>query len=171
MWKLSWVLLSLFIVSCGYKIVGWSSTSYVTLAIRPVKSAPSTRALALRMRDALIERCLAGSALKPTDTAGDLILESGLLSYQERTIATGVDGRIERIQFTLTANFALSDTAGKVLWSLPNYQYSDQYAISTSQESYRDETVFIQDKAMRTIADLVITNLTLTINELEREHE
>ncbi len=123
------------------------------------------------MRDALIERCLAGSSFKPTDRDGDLILESELLDYRERVIATGTDGRIERIQFTLKANFVLTNAQGQQLWALSNYQYSDQYAITTVQDTYREEAVFIQDKAMRTIADLVITNLTLAIAEREGLNE
>ena len=171
MWKYAWVWPVLITVSCGYKIVGWSSTGFTTLAILPVKGTAVTRELTTRMRDALIERCLAGSALKPTDHQGDLTLECELLAYTERTIATDVDGRIERIQFTLISSFVLADSRGKVLWSLPNYQYSDQYAISTGREAYREETVFVQDQAMRTIADLVITNLNLTVTELEDHHE
>jgi len=171
MWKYAWLMLSLLTVSCGYKVVGWSSSQYATLEVRLVEAGPTTRHLTLRMRDALIERCLAGSGFAPVDASGDLVLKTSLSEYAERVIATGTDGRTEQVQFTLKASFYLSTRDGREIWSLGNYQYSDQYAISTSQDSYRDETVFVQDQAMRTMADLVITNITLAISEEERQKD
>ena len=156
-------------LSCGYKVVSWSSDRYKTLTIRPVSTANSAQSLGLRLRDVLIERCLAGSGLTPTESDGSLILETEILNYQERVIATGIDGRTERIQFTFTANFSLADSEGKQLWRLNNYQYSDQYGISTTQDEYREEKVFEQDEALRTIADLVITNISLAISASESQ--
>lgn len=169
--KWVWLLLPLAAASCGYKTVGWSSGRYATLAIEPVKSDLGSHNLTVRLRDALIERCLAGSGLRPTDETGDLRLQSRILEYRESIIATGVDGRTSRLQFTLRANFALLDRQGQRLWTLENYQFSDQYNISITPNEYRDEAVFVQDNAFRTISDLVITNITLAISELERAVE
>jgi outer membrane lipopolysaccharide assembly protein LptE/RlpB len=167
-----WLLLALLpTVSCGYKMVGWSSGRYKTMTIRPVSAAPSAQSLALRTRDALIERCLAGSGLTPVESDGDLRLDTRLIEYQERVIATGIDGRTERVQFTFRADFSLTDREGRVLWQLDNYQYSDQYGIATVQEEYRDEKIFEQDSALRTIADLVITNISLAISAEEAEND
>ena len=171
MWRLCLLFTICTTLSCGYKLVGWSSDRYTSLAIRPVQVAATTRTMKVRMRDALIERCLAGSALKPVDTDGDLILDTHLLDYRESVIATGPDGRTERIQFSLRAHFKLKDRAGKVLWQLENYQYSDQIGITISNDVYREEAVHVQDKAMRTMADLVVTNMTLALNEREAEGE
>ena len=147
-------------------MVGWSSSDYATLAVRPIKtSSNQTRALAIRMRDALIERTLAGSGLRPIDQDGDLILDTEVADYTERVIATGIDGRTERLQYTLVAHFTLTDRVGRVLWSLRNYRYSDQFAISTTQAELRNEEIYEQDKAMQTMADLVITNISLAIIE------
>ncbi len=153
---------------CGYKWVAWSAEGYETLSIEKVSAAPQTRQLSIRMRDALVARCLAGSGLQPVEGNGDLTLTTALRAYRESVAATGVDGRTERLQFAIAADFVLKDRQGKELWSLKNYQYSDQYDISTSQEEYRNETVFVQDNALRTIADLVITNISLAIAEAER---
>ena len=171
MWKLGLLLPVLLFSGCGYKVVEWSSDRYATLAVRPIETNPNTRHLSTRMRDALLERCLAGSSLQPTDSAGDLVLNTKLNAYTESIIATGIDGRTERIQFTLNATFRMTDGQGQVLWELKNYQYSDQYALFTGQEEYREEAVFETDKAMRTIADLVITNISLAISELESAGE
>ncbi len=171
MWKWAWLLLALIAWSCGYKTVGWSSGRYATLAIEPVKSQLESWGLRVRLRDALIERCLAGSTLRPTDETGDLRLQSEILEYSESIIATGADGRTSRLQFTLRANFTLLDREGQRLWGLENYQFSDQYNISITANEYRDEAVFVQDNAFRTISDLVITNITLAISELERALE
>jgi len=159
---------ALFCGACGYKWVGWSSADYAAMAIARVNTTPETRKLGVRMRDALIERCLAGSGLSPVDSDGDLVLSTALRDYRESVVATGIDGRTERIQFLIVVDFLLVDREGKRVWALNNYQYSDQYAISTGQELFRDETVFAQDKALSAIADLAITNITLAIAEAER---
>lgn len=167
MWKFVLCLLLMIpTLACGYKVVGWSS-SFSTLAITPVSGGIPDATLKMRMRDSLMERCLAGSGLKPVDKDGDLRLSSWLKDYREQVIATDVDGRTERYQFTILLSFELTDKQGQVLWSLRDYQYSDQYSISTTQASFKDESVFEQDKALRSIADLVITNITLAIAELE----
>jgi len=163
-----WALLALLNLSCGYKLVAWSSSKHITLAIQPVTSdTDETRTMRLRMRDVLIERCLAGSGLVPVDEGGELRLAGHLKDYRENVVATDIDGRTLRIQFTLQASFELQDRAGNRLWSLDNYRYSDQYSISTTRNEYRNETVFVQDAAMRNIADLVISNITLTLAELK----
>ena len=168
-WYLSGTLLLL--TACGYKMVAWSSSTYATMAVLPIKTGDNARGFRTRFRDALIERCLAGSGLRPTDERGDLVLRTEILEYRENVIATATDGRTSRIQFTLRAGFDLTDAGGRNLWSLKNYQFSDQYDISTGQEEFRDEAAFVQDNAFRTIADLVITNITLAIAESEAKRE
>ncbi len=160
------------LTACGYKMVGWDSRAYETMAIRPVRGSDAeTRRMGVRLRDALIESCLAGSALRPTETEGSLILETNLYEYKEDVVATDLDGRTLRIQFSMLATFMVRDAAGKVVWSLDNYRYSDQYNLATGRDAYRDEAVFIQDEALDDIADLVIANITLAIAELETDDE
>ena len=165
------VFFAMLISSCGYKLVSWSSSKDLALAINPVTStSDQTRAMRVRMRDLLIERCLAGSGLIPVDEGGALVLTGHLKDYRENVVATDIDGRTSRIQFTLQASFELHDDQGRRLWFLDNYRYSDQYSISTTRSEYRNETVFVQDAAMRNIADLVITNITLTLAELKKDN-
>ncbi len=153
-------------------MVGWSSETYKTLEIKPVISVQNeTRRMTVRLRDALFERCLAVSGLTPNDREGDLALKTTLISYNENVVATDVDGRIQRVQFAILANFTLTDPQGKLIWSLKNYRYSDQFNISTGRDAFSDETVFSQDEALKTIAELVITNITLALEELEQKDE
>lgn len=161
------VLLALcaLMLGCGYRVVSWSST-YQTLDVRAPNVVDGTRDLGPRMQDILVERCLAASALQPAGAYSDLSLTTTLHAYRENVIATGIDGRTSRIQFDLRASFRLQDRAGKQLWALQNYRYSDQYEVSTLQTTYRDEAVFVQDQALRAMADLVITNITLVVSEL-----
>lgn len=153
-------------LGCGYKVVGWSS-SFDTLTIAPVTGGMRDASMKLRLRDALMERCLAGSGLRPVDSDSDLKLSTEIRDYREQVIATSVDGRTERLQFTIHLNFELVDRQGQVIWSLYDYQYSDQYSITTTQARFKDEAVFEQDNGLRSIADLVITNITLAIDEME----
>jgi len=172
MWKftltLTYILCTL---GCGYKVVNWSSGTFQTITIPSVRGENQAADMKLRLRDALLERCLAGASLKPVDNSGHLILATELLDYAEQVIATDVDGRTRRLQFNMRVSFKLTDTKGNVIWSLLNYQYSDQYSITTTAAAYRDEAVFVQDDAMRSIADLVVTNITLAVDEWERKNE
>ncbi|CAM2066480.1 Lipopolysaccharide-assembly [Sulfidibacter corallicola] len=171
MWKrrlfLSGLIASVLLgcLGCGYHLVDWSSASYATLAVKPVDGSAPTSVVRSRMRDALITRCLAGSALRPVDSEADLALHSTMSQYRENIIATDTDGRTKSVQFTFVISFELRDRQGKVIWSMRNYQYSDQYEKTTSQGAYRDEVVFLQDKALRAVADLVVTNISLAIAE------
>jgi len=159
-------------LACGYKMVGWSSETYPTMTILPVQgSGTETRRMAVRLRDALLESTLAGSALRPVERDGSLVLETTLYAYEENVVATDRDGRTLRVQFSMRATFSLRDAAGEVVWSLPDYRYSDQYNIATGRDDFRDETVFVQDEALANIADLVIANITLAIEELESSDE
>lgn len=171
--RTSFVLWSCFfgLTGCGYHLVDWNVTGFKTLEIEAIQTNETTRSLRTRMRDALIERCLSGSALQPVDEGGDLRLRCELVRYRQSVIATAADGRTTRFQFELLGNFTLKKPTGETLWRLSNYRYSDQYSISTSQNEYRDEAVFEQDIALKTIADLMITNISLALIELGRENE
>lgn len=171
MWKVV-ALLALFCTTgCGYKLVEWESKRFQTLTVLPVSGPVPNNEMKIHLKDALIERTLAGSGLRPIDRGGQLALETVLSEYSEQVIATEPDGRTSRLQFTLRASFTLKDQSGTVIWTMANYQYSDQFSISTAQGSYRDETTYVQDDAMRSIADLVVTNMTLAVNEWEHTHE
>lgn len=172
MWRYYFLAFSfLFFTGCGYKLVGWRSDLYTTVDIRTVPLKGELVKLSYRMRDLLVERTLAGSGLTPLSGDTDLVLESRLLDYRENVIATDRDGRTKTSQFTIRASFKLLDRQGKVIWSLDNYQYSDRYDISTNAAEFRDELVEVQDQALKSIADLVVTNITLAIAEMEAQHE
>lgn len=171
MWKVV-ALLALFCTTgCGYKLVEWSSKRFQTLTVLPVSGPVPDHQMKVHLKDALVERTLAGSGLRPVESGGQLALETVLSEYIEQVIATEPDGRTSRLQFTMRASFSLKDQSGTVIWAMTDYQYSDQFSITTTQSAYRDETVYVQDDAMRSIADLVVTNMTLAVKEWENTHE
>lgn len=169
--KTTFVLLTaLMLCSCGYKMVGWSDEIYQTITIKPVTGTENqTRRMGVRLRDALVQSTLAGSALKPVERDGQLTLETTLAEYREDVVATDLDGRTLRLQYSIRASFTLKNQQGAVVWSLNNYQYSDQYNIATGRDDYRNEAVFSQDNALEDIADLVVANITLALDELRTE--
>lgn len=159
------------LTSCGYHRVSLDSELYQTVNVRSVSGTGDAARLAYRLRDSLLERLIAGSGIRPVDGAADLQLEARILSYQENVIATGSDGRTRDIQFNIRADFFLRDSNGEQLWSLRNYQYSDQYQISTTAAEFRDEAFFTIEDAMNDMADLVISNMTLAITRREEERK
>lgn len=161
-------LLPLLFLNCGYKVVGWSSAKYRTIEVAPVRTEGVGEAhrLGFRLRDALMTRFIASSGLRPTRENADLVLRSTLLDVGQTTFATATDGRTERLQLALIASFELVDANGQRLWFLDNYRYTEQIQVSTTSASYTDETVLVQETAMRTVADLVVNNVALVISEL-----
>lgn len=155
--------------SCGYHRVALDSDKYRTVNVRQVQGSGDASRLSYRLRDALLERLIAGSGIRPVDGTADLQLEARILSYQENVIATGADGRTRDIQFNILADFLLFDAENEQLWSLKNYQYSDQYQVSTTASSFRDEAFFTIEAAMNDMADLVISNMTLAITRRDED--
>lgn len=156
-------------LSCGYKMVAWTSDTYQTIEVLPVEAVGlgEVHELTGRLRDALMTRFLASSGLNPVKQAGDLTLRTTLKNVDTETLATANDGRTERLQLALVARFELLDRNGQQLWLLDNYRYTEQIAVAISTRSYVDETVDVQEASMRAVADLVVNNVTLVISELD----
>lgn len=155
-------------LGCGYKVVGWSSSEYQTVEVAEIRAEGQngTHRLAFRLRDALITRFIANSGLRPVKENADLILHTTLLDVTQTTLATATDGRTERLQLAIRASFELVDAAGQRLWYLDNYRYTDQIKVSTTTGNYTNETVQVQELAMKAVADLVVNNVALVISEL-----
>lgn len=162
---MKWLIALLLMLSgCGYKVLRWDSGSGQTLYIAPVQASKSTALLSTRFRDALRQQCLLKSDLEPVNhEPSHFKLIARLDSYDEAVVATDVDGRTRRIQFSIRASFELVDQAGTLLWSLPSYQYADQFDLTTTDSIYRDEAHLVQDEALRDVADLVMTNMVLAL--------
>lgn len=162
------IFLSLTCAGCGYKMVAWSSANYRTVEVLPVQALGTGEAheLRFRLRDALMTRFLSNSGLKPVVQDADLVLSTNLTNVGQETLATGTDGRTERLQLTVVASFKLLDAQGQELWQLENYRYTEQIPVATTTQSYTDETVRVQEAAMSAIADLVVRNVSLVISEL-----
>lgn len=159
-------------MGCGFQVVSWTPSRFSTIHVAPVSSSTAHREMAVRLQDALIQGCLSFSGLKPVTSAdADLILHSRILDYSEQILATDVDGRTKRLQFSVRAEFTLHDAQGKTLWRLANYPFSEQYEISTTASGFKDEAVYTQDKSFFVVADLVITSFTQALSKEPSDHE
>ncbi len=162
--KYAWALI--LVSGCGYKTVKWHEADARSLFIAPVSASSGTAPLSARLRDALRERCLTKTTLVPVNRLpSDYALEVHIDSYEESVVATDVDGRTRRIQFSIRASFKLIDAEGATLWHLPAYQYADQFQLSTTRVGYRDESHLVQDEALKSVADLVMTNIVIALME------
>lgn len=149
-------------------MVAWQSPSHASIFIAPVRTDAHHRHLGQRMRDALVVQCLSASGLTPVDRSkADLILDTALTSYEEQILGTDSDVRTRQVQFVLHADFKLVDRDQNLLWSLERYRYQEQYNITTTSSAHRDETEYVQDQALRTIANLVVTQFALVLAEAE----
>ncbi|MCB1044166.1 MAG: hypothetical protein KDC35_14585 [Acidobacteria bacterium] len=157
----------LFICSaCGYRVIRWDEQEGRTLYIAPVEVVSESAPLAVRFRDALREQCLTKTNLVPVNREpSDLMLITKVVTYQEHVVATDVDGRTSRMQFTVSASFQLVNAEGETVWQLPVYQFSEQYQLSSTSAVYRDESKSVQDEALTDVADLVMTNIVLALME------
>ena len=165
-----WILLlaALSTTGCGYKVVSWTFPEYRTVEVTPVEAVGigESHQLTFRLREALMTRFLSNSGLKPVTGNADLVLRTTLSNVGQTTLATGTDGRTERLQLALNASFELQNAEGERLWYLENYRYTEQIQVSTTSQSYTDETVQVQETAMLAVADLVVNNVALVISRL-----
>jgi len=158
-----------FLAGCGFRVVPWVSQSYRVVYIAPVAAHTEHTQLSVRLQDALIRQCLASSGLTPVSKPGaDLTLKTKLTVQDDQVVATDADGRTRRLQFAIRVDFVLTDRDGQVIWRLENYRFTEQYEISTTSERFRDEAVFVEDTALETIADLVVTGFSLTLTQGDR---
>lgn len=165
-----WILagMALLTLGCGYKVVSWTSPGFKTVEVAPVNASGigESQELSFRLREALMTRFLSNSGLRPVTENADLVLKTTLSQVNQTTLATGTDGRTERLQLALNASFELENSQGERLWQLENYRYTDQIEVSTTSQGYTDETVSVQEAAMKAVADLVVNNVSLVIAEL-----
>jgi len=162
------MMISLMLAGCGYRMMTWSSERYQTIHIADVTAGARDSELAVRLQNALIERILGSSGLSPsTIVDSDLVLHSEVTTHEDQVVATDVDGRTRRIQFTIRADFRLLDRDQNLLWQLDDYRFTDQYEVSTTSQSYRDEAVFIEDTALQAVSDLVVSSFSLALAERE----
>ncbi|MCB1052321.1 MAG: hypothetical protein H6510_15830 [Acidobacteria bacterium] len=160
------------LLGCGYHTLNWAHGQWRVLWIDTVQSEGTHRKQATRLEQLLHERTQAGTGMKTvrSGTSYDLKLSTRLKSYSEQVLATDVDGRTKRLQFFMVFDFELKDLEGKVLWSLPDYAYSDQYELSTQVGApFRDDLVTSQDTALRNVADLVIANFSMALAKRSQE--
>jgi hypothetical protein len=158
--------------ACGYKILSWQSGQREVLWLSPVTFSPTQRDLGVRLEEFLLERCHSGTSLDivRSGESFDLHLKSELRQYDEQVVATDLDGRTRRLQFSIRLSFVLEDRQGVVLWRLSDYELSDQYELTTRLgQGFRDEKVATQEQALRKVADLVASHLTLALADRQKD--
>jgi len=151
---------------CSYQILSWKTGRQEVLLLSPVSFPPTQRDLGVRLEEFLLERCHSGTSLDivRSGEAYDLHLKSQLRQYDEQVVATDLDGRTRRLQFSIRLSFVLEDRQGVELWRLSDYELSDQYELTTRLDrGFRDEKVATQEQALRKVADLVASHLTLAL--------
>ena len=166
------LLTILLTLNCGYRLVNWDNSDYKSVYVKPVITQAIHRPHAALFQHALNDRCLAMSGLNLVSSAqADLILETTLHDVSETIIATDIDRRVRQVQFTLTSSFKLVDKQGVILWEMKNYQFSDQYEVSTSRGVYKNDAASSMNLAYRNIAEMVVTHFSVYLNQHERQND
>lgn len=168
--RMLWLIV--FVTGCGYHFITWDNPNYHSIYIRPVQTQTAFQPHASLFQHALADRCLAISGLDLVDqSTAHLVLETTLNELAETIIATDVDRRVKQVQFTLNSSFRLRNKEGEVLWSMENYRFSDQYEISTSKDTFQNDAAASLDKAFRSVAEMVVTHFSISLNRREQPGE
>ena len=166
--RLAAALLCTFLVSsCGYHVAGKGDLvpkDIHTIAIPPFGNATLRYRLTDKLPQALSQEFIARTRYKiiADPNQADAVLKGTVVNFVTYPILFDqVSGRASGLQINLTMQVSLTERAtGKVIWTRPNYTYSDRYEISvTNTNQYFEESAPALDRLSRSVARDVVTSI------------
>jgi Lipopolysaccharide-assembly len=158
---------SLFAAGCGYHVAGKGDLvpkNIQTIAIPPFGNGTLRYKLTDRLPQALSQEFIARTRYKiiVDPNQADAVLKGTVVNFVTYPILFDqVSGRASGLQVNLTMQVSLTERAtGKVIWTRPNYTYTDRYEISiTNANQYFDESVPALDRLSKSVARDVVTSI------------
>ena len=157
----------LLLSSCGYHVAGKGDLvpkSIATIAIPPFSNATLKYKLTDRLPEALSQEFIARTRYKIVSdpNQADAVLRGTVVNFVSYPILFDqVTGRASGLQVNLTMQVTLTERAtGKVIWTRPNYIYSDRYEISvTNTNQYFEESPTALERLAHSIARDVVSGV------------
>lgn len=161
------LLCPLLVSSCGYHVAGKGDLvpkNIQTIAIPPFGNATLRYRLTDKLPQALSQEFIARTRYKiiADPNLADAVLKGTVVNFVTYPILFDqVSGRASGLQINLTMQVSLTERAtGKVIWTRPNYTYSDRYEISvTNTNQYFEESAPALDRLSRSVARDVVTSI------------
>ena len=162
-------LLSLVVLltGCGYHVAGKADLvpkNIQTIAIPPFGNSTLRYKLTDRLPQAISQEFIARTRYKiiVDPNQADAVLKGTVVNFVTYPILFDqVSGRASGLQINLTMQVSLTERAtGKVIWTRPNYTYTDRYEISiTNANQYFDESVPALERLSRSVARDVVSSI------------
>jgi outer membrane lipopolysaccharide assembly protein LptE/RlpB len=88
----------------------------------------------------------------------DAVLTGSVVRFVSSPTTADASGRATAVQATVILQLTLKDHAtGAVLFTRPNFEFHERYAISVSPEDYFDESGVAMMRLSKSVADSVVT--------------
>jgi Lipopolysaccharide-assembly len=167
--RLRWLapVLVLPLASCGYHIAGKADLvpkNIHSIAIPPFANTTLRYKLTDRLPEAISQEFIARTRYQIVNDPGqaDAVLRGAVVNFLAFPILFDqVTGRASGLQVNVTMQVSLTERAtGKVIFSRPNYVYSDRYEIAvTNTNQYFEESEPALERLSHKVAADVVTSI------------
>lgn len=156
--------LSLVASSCGYSLVGRTSTLPPSIKVVQFETLTNqTSRVGVEQRlSREIARELASRGrfrVQPGASGADAALTGAVTGFDLYPVAFDELGRAREYQVRITARVSLKAADEKVIWENPSYSFQDNYSFATSAASYVDRENEAIDRVAERFAESLVSNL------------
>jgi len=158
-------LLCLGLSACGYHTSGKADllpTDVQTVAIPVFQNQTQTYKIEQLLTQAVVHEFLGRTRYRVVNTpgTGDAILKGIVTSTSIFPVTFDTATlRVATVEVTLGVNVTLTDHAGRVLYSNPNYVFRDQYQLSRDVATFFQEQSPALDRLSRDFARTLVSNI------------
>jgi hypothetical protein len=157
------VLALIALAGCGYHVAGNADLlpkSLKTIAVPAFANVSTRYDLARMLPEDIAREFLSRSRYRvvPDPEQADAVLTGSVVRFTSFPTTADTSGRATAVQASVILQLTLKDRAtGTVLFTRPNFEFKERYAISVSPEDYFDESGVAMMRLSKAVADSVVT--------------
>ena len=171
---LSWaaiaLLLVLFLLGCGYALVGRASNipeDIQTVYLRPFENQTARAEVEQFLTQAIADELVTRPRLElvSTEAEADSVIRGMVTAFRVAPITFTSDGRAQEYELAIVTDVSFNRAAtatseeGEVIWANDRYQFKESYEVESADSDFFDrENLAIEESAER-FADTMVTDL------------
>lgn len=158
------ICLSLLLGSCGYALVGLSSSlpeDIESIYVQPLVNGTTRSQVDQFLTRAIVDELVTRQRFRVANnrTDADAVLSGTVIGFRARPVTFASGGRATDYEVEIRANmeFTRADGSDEIIWRQPNYNFRGAYEIDVSASDYFDrEDLAIAEVAVRFAETLMI---------------
>ncbi len=157
--------LGLIPVSCGYHLVGHSSTlppTIQSIGIPTFINRTNRPELEQRVTEHIIDEFTTRGRVRilPGEEGAQAVLRGEILGYTITPVVISEQGRATRYEILITAHVTLSETTtDRVLWEDNHFLFKQQYDVPSNPQGFIDQEIVAIDDVATDFARGVVTSI------------